>query len=286
MIRKIEWEPGEIFRKFLSSPYFILSLFWIWGLYRSQIVKYTSIWALFFSVSTFAVVLPAQAQESARQIVSTEGGTLDIALTPAPAPPQPGGITKLGIEFINKETGEINTHINYSVAIEKDGNEIFATDHLHTSEGTVTVPFEFEEVGKYDVVVILEGAMFMPLEPEEARFALSVGEAQEPPPPGKDDVATETEGPAASIPDWVKQTAAWWGKGEISNTEFAAGIQFMIEQGLITVNARTNEESASDVEIPDWVKENAVWWSEGMISDQDFARGIEFLVEKGIVSVQ
>ena len=192
----------------------------------------------------------------------------------------------LGIEFINKETGEINTHINYSVAIEKDGNEIFATDHLHTSEGTVTVPFEFEEVGKYDVVVILEGAMFMPLEPEEARFALSVGEAQEPPPPGKDDVATETEGPAASIPDWVKQTAAWWGKGEISNTEFAAGIQFMIEQGLITVNARTNEESASDVEIPDWVKENAVWWSEGMISDQDFARGIEFLVEKGIVSVQ
>lgn len=37
------------------------------------------------------------------------------------------------------------------------------------------------------------------------------------------------------FPDWVKQNAGWWAQGLISDEEYAKGIQFLIEQGIIVV---------------------------------------------------
>jgi hypothetical protein len=37
------------------------------------------------------------------------------------------------------------------------------------------------------------------------------------------------------IPDWVKSNAALWTNDQISDKEFVAGIQFLIEQGIITL---------------------------------------------------
>jgi len=37
------------------------------------------------------------------------------------------------------------------------------------------------------------------------------------------------------LPSWVKNNADWWSQGLISDEDFVKGIQFMVENGIITV---------------------------------------------------
>jgi len=37
------------------------------------------------------------------------------------------------------------------------------------------------------------------------------------------------------IPGWVKNNAAWWSNGEIADADYASGIEYMIEAGIIKV---------------------------------------------------
>jgi len=39
----------------------------------------------------------------------------------------------------------------------------------------------------------------------------------------------------AVIPDWVRNNAGWWSEGLISDEDFANGIQYLIQQGIISV---------------------------------------------------
>jgi len=87
-----------------------------------------------------------------------------------------------------------------------------------------------------------------------------------------------------SIPDWVKNNAGWWAEGQIDDSSFASGIEYMIKEGIIQVPITEQQEGAESV-IPDWVKNNAGWWSEGLISDEDFAGGLQYLIANGIISV-
>ena len=87
-----------------------------------------------------------------------------------------------------------------------------------------------------------------------------------------------------SIPDWVRNNAGWWSSGQITDNDFAKGIEFMIKEGIIRVPA-TSVQATGDSVIPDWVRNNASWWSEGLISDKDFAGGLQYLIENGIISV-
>ena len=88
-----------------------------------------------------------------------------------------------------------------------------------------------------------------------------------------------------SIPDWVRNNAGWWADGQINDSDFASGIEFMIKQKIIVVPISNGSQDVDDVSIPDWVRNNAGWWADGTISDKDFANGIQFLVSKGIISV-
>lgn len=85
------------------------------------------------------------------------------------------------------------------------------------------------------------------------------------------------------IPDWVKKNTGWWVDGTLSNTDFLKGIEYLIQQGMISV-PHTAKQQSSD-KIPDWVKQNAAWWSEGKIDDKTFAAGIQYLISLGIISV-
>ncbi len=38
-----------------------------------------------------------------------------------------------------------------------------------------------------------------------------------------------------TIPEWIKNNAAWWASGEIDDEAFVAGIQYLIKKGVITV---------------------------------------------------
>ena len=90
--------------------------------------------------------------------------------------------------------------------------------------------------------------------------------------------------PKSAIPDWVKNIAEFWCDDKIDNASFIEGIQYLIDNGIITV-AATSSNMDSIQEIPQWVKNNACWWSEGTITDDDFASGIEFLVKTGIIQI-
>ena len=95
-------------------------------------------------------------------------------------------------------------------------------------------------------------------------------------------MATSIE--AASVPDWVKNNAGWWAEGAIGDSDFITGIQYLIEEGVITVTSTTRSASTSD-SIPNWIKNNAGWWAEGTISENDFLNGIQYLIKMGIMQV-
>ena len=90
---------------------------------------------------------------------------------------------------------------------------------------------------------------------------------------------------ADGIPDWVKNNAGWWASGDISESDFISGIQFLIEDGIITVPPTSVSSSETPNGIPDWVKNNAGWWASGDISESDFISGIQFLVGSGLISI-
>ena len=90
--------------------------------------------------------------------------------------------------------------------------------------------------------------------------------------------------PLTSIPSWVKNVAGFWCQDQIDDASFVEGIQYLIDNGIIVVPAKSKIISDTQ-EVPQWVKNNACWWSEGSITDLDFASGIEYLVREGIIVV-
>ena len=96
---------------------------------------------------------------------------------------------------------------------------------------------------------------------------------------------TSTPSQTVTIPEWVKNNAAWWADDQIDDNTFANGIEYMIKQGIIVVPATESGEQNSDAVIPGWVKNNAAWWADDQIDDNTFASGIQFLIKEGIISV-
>ena len=43
---------------------------------------------------------------------------------------------------------------------------------------------------------------------------------------------------AESVPDWVKNTAGWWATDAISESEFVSSIQWLISNGIITLESK------------------------------------------------
>ena len=85
------------------------------------------------------------------------------------------------------------------------------------------------------------------------------------------------------IPDWVKNVAGWWANNEISEKEFTAGIEYLINNNIISIPfvpcGAVAAVAASDPTleaklIPDWVKNNAGWWATDQIEDADFLNWI------------
>ena len=86
------------------------------------------------------------------------------------------------------------------------------------------------------------------------------------------------------IPSWVRNNAKWWSQGQMGDSDFIQGVQFLIQQGIMKIPPTQVNQTTSS-QIPTWVKTNAKWWSQGQISDEDFVKGIQYLVTNGIVKV-
>jgi len=89
---------------------------------------------------------------------------------------------------------------------------------------------------------------------------------------------------AANVPDWVKNNAGWWAEGQIDDTAFVSGVQYMIENGIINVPSTTRSSGASDT-IPTWVKNNAGWWADGTLTENEFVNALQYLIKMGIMQV-
>ena len=48
---------------------------------------------------------------------------------------------------------------------------------------------------------------------------------------------------AESIPQWIKNNALWYGQGDISETEFLNTMKFLIQNGIIVIEAEDTEPS-------------------------------------------
>ena len=86
------------------------------------------------------------------------------------------------------------------------------------------------------------------------------------------------------VPDWIKNNARWWTEGRINDSDFVLGIEFLINNEIITVPiipTPQNEEG----EIPAWIKNTARWWVDDVISDDEFLNAIAHLVKIGVISV-
>ncbi|MDC4231208.1 MAG: hypothetical protein M8319_02645 [Nitrosopumilus sp.] len=86
------------------------------------------------------------------------------------------------------------------------------------------------------------------------------------------------------IPSWIKTNAGWWAEGEISDSVFITGIEFMLENNIIII-PNISSENISGNEIPNWVRNNANWWSQDLISESEFVNSLKFLIQTGIITI-
>ena len=170
------------------------------------------------------MIYPAFAAEY-DQIVSTSDGTLDEGIYTIPEVPNTENPTKLKIDFLKSGTERIQQHIDYRVSVTNDGDYVFGpmARLLHTSPGSITIPVEFSENGSHIVHIEMEGILFQPIPLETASFTLNVGQAE------------------TSIPTWIKNNAGWWADGQIDDSSFVSGLQWLISNGIMILTQETAE---------------------------------------------
>ena len=88
----------------------------------------------------------------------------------------------------------------------------------------------------------------------------------------------------SEIPSWIKTNAGWWAGGQIDDTAFIDGLEYLISKDILNVDAvQTSKHSEG---IPEWVKHTANWWSSNIVTDNEFLNAIKYLVENGIITIE
>jgi hypothetical protein len=128
-----------------------------------------------FSITTTTTAAYAQ---DGGMMQTTSKGTLDIRLAPTW---NEGGQTSFTVSFLDPGTSTLHEHQDYDFRILRGGQQVFSAANqtgqavLHNVEGTLTVPYTFQENGDYTIQVYLAGTG-IPAIPtdEEATFPITV----------------------------------------------------------------------------------------------------------------
>jgi len=56
---------------------------------------------------------------------------------------------------------------------------------------------------------------------------------------------------ASSIPDWIKYNAKWWAEGSISETDYISSLQYLINQGILSIPIPITEVIAASTPLSD-----------------------------------
>ncbi len=109
-------------------------------------------------------------------VAPTDGGSLDVDFS-YPDKVMAGEEIKMDIDFINPTTQKTQIHIDYFVTVLEEGSEIFGpTNRIHTSEGKISVPIQFQRDGQYEVKIDIDGILFNAIPTETVSFPLIVGD--------------------------------------------------------------------------------------------------------------
>ena len=87
------------------------------------------------------------------------------------------------------------------------------------------------------------------------------------------------------IPAWIKNNAGWWADGQIDDSSFVSGIQWLISNDVMTIPPTEQGTSYGSNVIPAWIKNNAGWWADDKISEVEFISAIQFLIKNGIIMI-
>jgi hypothetical protein len=131
------------------------------------------------TTTTTAIAPPIAYAQEGGMMKTTSKGTLDIRLDPVWTE---GGQGQFTVSFLNPGTDTPHQHQDYDVRILKDGQQVFSAANqtgqaiLHNVEGTVTVPFTFQQNGDYTIQVYLAATGISPPIPtdEDATFSINV----------------------------------------------------------------------------------------------------------------
>jgi len=88
------------------------------------------------------------------------------------------------------------------------------------------------------------------------------------------------------VPDWIKTYAELWATGDISDSEFIAGLNFMLEHHIIVIPNLQYSEQNSVSSVPNWIRNNADWWANDLISQQEFVNSLEYLIEEQVIEIE
>jgi len=87
------------------------------------------------------------------------------------------------------------------------------------------------------------------------------------------------------IPIWVKSNAKWWSDGTIDDDNFISGIEYLVNEGIISVSLTETTDISSISDVQPWIKNTAGWWADDMISNDEFITAIEWLISNNIIQV-
>src|SRR5574340_1481463 len=88
----------------------------------------------------------------------------------------------------------------------------------------------------------------------------------------------------STIPNWIRKNAKLWYQGQIEDSDFSKGLQYLIENKIMIISP-TGEKIPHESKIPSWIKRNAGLWANKTISDNEFVSGIQYLISSGIITL-
>ena len=76
------------------------------------------------------------------------------------------------------------------------------------------------------------------------------------------------------IPSWIKNTALWWGQGNISDDDFLGAMQFLIKEGLLVIPSEQDEKiHVSQLTVQELKEQSVSWNYKDILRNEEYYKG-------------
>lgn len=85
---------------------------------------------------------------------------------------------------------------------------------------------------------------------------------------------------------WIKDLGVWWIEGLITDSEYAKGIEYLIENNVIVISQEIIKED-SESSIPEWFRYTTKLWiqEDNGITDEEYANALAHLIKIGVIVI-